>query len=74
MGERTSKRASGFFRRFSRSGDQPPKRRASFLFGNSSAASAPKSTGPPPPMLPELKELEKDEGSLGADDLFKNIK
>jgi hypothetical protein len=32
-----------------------------------------KPTGPPPPMIPELKDLEKDEGSLG-NDLFKNIK
>jgi hypothetical protein len=35
--------------------------------------------GPPPPKLPELNQLkakipEDDEGSLGADDIFKNIK
>jgi hypothetical protein len=36
--------------------------------------------GPPPPMLPELStigskvDVEKDQGSLGADDMFKNIK
>jgi len=35
--------------------------------------------GPPPPKLPELNQLkakipEDDEGSLGAEDMFKNIK
>jgi hypothetical protein len=35
--------------------------------------------GPPPPKLPELNQLkakipEDDEGSLGAEDIFKNIK
>ncbi len=35
--------------------------------------------GPPPPKLPELNQLkaripEDDEGSLGGEDLFKNIK
>jgi hypothetical protein len=35
--------------------------------------------GPPPPMLPELNQLkakipEDDEGSLGGEDMFKNIK
>ena len=34
---------------------------------------------PPPPKLPELNQLkakiaDNDEGSLGADDMFKNIK
>jgi hypothetical protein len=35
--------------------------------------------GPPPPKLPELSKLkakipENDDGSLGAEDMFKNIK
>lgn len=35
--------------------------------------------GPPPPKLPELNQLkakipEDDEGSLGGEDMFKNIK
>jgi hypothetical protein len=35
--------------------------------------------GPPPPKLPELNQLkakipEDDEGSLGAEDIFKSIK
>lgn len=35
--------------------------------------------GPPPPRLPELNQMkhrvsEEDEGSLGAEDMFKNIK
>ena len=33
---------------------------------------APAQKGPKPPMIPELKELEADDGSLG-NDLFKNI-
>jgi len=38
-----------------------------------------KPMGPPPPKLPELSKLkakipEDDEGSLGAEELFKNIK
>ncbi|KAI6783059.1 uncharacterized protein J7T54_002221 [Emericellopsis cladophorae] len=68
--DRKSKRSSGWFRRL-RGGD--PKR-SSLLFEQSTtkpATHAP--SGPPPPMIPELKELEKDEGSLGQD-LFKNIK
>lgn len=73
MGDRKSKRNSGWFKRF-RSGDQPPSRRSSFLFGGSSNnLSAARQTEPPPPMIPELRELEKDEGSLGSD-IFRNIK
>ncbi|KAJ6786782.1 hypothetical protein PWT90_03123 [Aphanocladium album] len=74
MGDRKSKRNSGWFRRF-RSGDQPPSsRRSSFLFGGSSSnLTATKQLEPPPPMIPELRELEKDEGSLGSD-IFRNIK
>lgn len=74
MGDRKSKRNSGWFRRF-RSGDQPPSsRRSSFLFGGSSSnLAAAKQLEPPPPMIPELRELEKDEGSLGSD-IFRNIK
>lgn len=35
--------------------------------------------GPPPPKLPELNQLkakvaDDDQGSLGAEDMFKNIK
>lgn len=73
MGDRQSKRNSGWFRRF-RTGDQPSSRRSSFLFGGSSNnLSAMRQTEPPPPMIPELRELEKDEGSLGSD-IFQNIK
>jgi hypothetical protein len=32
-----------------------------------------KQSGPPPPMIPELTDIQKDNGSLGSD-LFKNIK
>ncbi|OAQ98166.1 hypothetical protein LLEC1_03581 [Akanthomyces lecanii] len=74
MGDRKSKRSSGWFKRF-RSGDQPlSSRRSSFLFGGSSSnLPAAKQLEPPPPMIPELRELEKDEGSLGSD-IFRNIK
>ncbi|CAL3971059.1 hypothetical protein PZA11_007423 [Diplocarpon coronariae] len=38
-------------------------------------APVPVKKGPPPPKLPELKQLVKgDGGSLGAEDMFKNIK
>lgn len=68
--DRKSKRSSGWFRRL-RGGD--PKR-SSVIFEQSTAKSTTHApSGPPPPMIPELKELEKDEGSLGQD-LFKNIK
>ncbi len=74
MGDRKSKRNSGWFKRF-RTGDQPSSsRRSSFLFGGSSTnLPATKQLEPPPPMIPELQELEKDEGSLGSD-IFRNIK
>lgn len=73
MDDRKSKRSSGWFRRF-RSGDQSPSRRSSFLFGGSSTnLSIARHTELPPPMIPELRELEKEEGSLGYD-IFRNIK
>ncbi|OAA72124.1 hypothetical protein ISF_01197 [Cordyceps fumosorosea ARSEF 2679] len=75
MGDRKSKRNSGWFKRF-RNGDQPPSsRRSSFLFSGSSSnlPDTSKPLEPPPPMIPELRELEKDEGSLGSD-IFRNIK
>lgn len=39
-------------------------------------ASVPEKKGPPPPALPELKSLgvSEEATSLGADDIFKNIK
>jgi hypothetical protein len=39
-------------------------------------ATPPKKKGPPPPALPELKSfgVSDDALSLGADDMFKNIK
>ena len=70
MDDRKSKRSSGWFRRL-RGGES---KRSSFSFESVSDKSpGVVSKGPPPPMIPELKELEKDEGSLGSD-LFKNIK
>ncbi|KAG9255464.1 uncharacterized protein F5Z01DRAFT_55065 [Emericellopsis atlantica] len=68
--DRKSKRSSGWFRRL-RGGDL---KRSSLLFEQSTAKTTTHApSGPPPPMIPELKELEKDDGSLGQD-LFKNIK
>lgn len=69
MDERRSKRSSGWFRRLS---SRDSVKRSSMIYEE--APSTPnKPSGPPPPMIPELKDLEKDDGSLGAD-LFKNIK
>ncbi|ATY60236.1 hypothetical protein A9K55_005617 [Cordyceps militaris] len=75
MGDRKSKRNSGWFKRF-RHVDQPPSspRRSSFIMGGSSSnLPAARQLEPPPPMIPELRDLEKDEGSLGSD-IFRNIK
>ncbi|KAG6032289.1 hypothetical protein E4U41_007261 [Claviceps citrina] len=67
MGGRKSKRNSWF--KFLRNGES--KRSSVFLVDD---LAPPKTqSGPPPPMIPELRDLEKDEGSLG-NDLFKNIK
>jgi hypothetical protein len=72
MDERKSKRSSGWFRRLK--GGDSSSRRSSVMSEQTAVPSSPlKPKGPPPPMIPELKELEKDEGSLG-NDLFKNIK
>ncbi|KHN98858.1 uncharacterized protein MAM_03320 [Metarhizium album ARSEF 1941] len=46
-------------------------KRSSILFDETPSPQKP--TRPPPPVIPELKDLEKEEGSLG-NDLFKNIK
>ena len=71
MDERKAKRSSGWFRRL-RGGDQ---KRSSLMFEQQhpTNSAATTSSPPPPPMIPELKDLEKDDGSLGGD-LFKNIK
>ncbi|UNI24122.1 hypothetical protein JDV02_009897 [Purpureocillium takamizusanense] len=71
--DRKSKRSSGWFRRL-RGGDS---KRSSLIFEDASttttAPSPKKPSGPPPPMIPELADLEKDDGGLGHD-MFKNIK
>ncbi|KAM0439751.1 hypothetical protein ACHAPT_000845 [Fusarium lateritium] len=77
LDERKSRRSSGWFRRI-RTGETAPKRVSTMAFEEPPRAPTPTATikkpsGPPPPMIPELTDLEKDEGSLG-DDLFKNIK
>lgn len=70
--DRKAKRSSGWFRRL-RTGDAT-SRRSSLMFEEASTSTTPKKpSGPPPPMIPELVDLEKDEGALGGD-LFKNIK
>ncbi|KAG5934769.1 hypothetical protein E4U53_000595 [Claviceps sorghi] len=68
MGSRKSRRNSLF--KFFRSGES--KRASMFLENTNTSALLQKEDRPPPPMIPELRELEKDEGSLG-NDLFKNI-
>ncbi|KLP08332.1 uncharacterized protein Y057_12986 [Fusarium fujikuroi] len=67
-------RRLGWFRRM-RTGETNPSKRASTMFMEEGprAPTPKKQSGPPPPMIPELTDLEKDNGSLGSD-LFKNIK
>ncbi|OBS23632.1 hypothetical protein FPOA_04181 [Fusarium poae] len=74
LDERKNKRASGWFRRM-RSGDPLPDKRASTMYMEEPprATTPQKQSGPPPPMIPELTDIQKDNGSLGSD-LFKNIK
>ncbi|KAG5777774.1 hypothetical protein H9Q73_008560 [Fusarium xylarioides] len=74
LDERKSRRTSGWFRRM-RTGETIPNKRASTMFMEEGprVPTPKKQSGPPPPMIPELTDLEKDNGSLGSD-LFKNIK
>ena len=68
-----SKKSSSWFKRL-RGGDSSSSRRASVILPEVQPPATPKTpAGPPPPMIPELTDLEKDDGGLGAD-LFKNIK
>jgi hypothetical protein len=64
------KRSSSWFRRFT-GGLESSNKRTSIVYEE-------KPHGPPPPKLPELNQLKAkvvdDEGSLGAEDMFKNIK
>ncbi|KAF5001271.1 hypothetical protein FDECE_11013, partial [Fusarium decemcellulare] len=73
LDDRKSRRSSGWFRRI-RTGDAAAKRASTVFVEEPPRAPTPKKpSGPPPPMIPELTDLEKDDGSLGSD-LFKNIK
>ncbi|KAF4463753.1 hypothetical protein FALBO_9423 [Fusarium albosuccineum] len=73
LDDRKSRRSSGWFRRI-RTGDAAAKRASTAFVEEPPRAPTPKKpSGPPPPMIPELTDLEKDDGSLGSD-LFKNIK
>ncbi|KAJ6443935.1 hypothetical protein O9K51_02327 [Purpureocillium lavendulum] len=71
--DRKSKRSSGWFRRL-RGNDA---KRSSLIFEDApstiTAPSPKRPSGPPPPMIPELADLENDDGGLGYD-MFKNIK
>lgn len=57
-------------------GAEFPNGGSAFEDDHAPANNAPAKKGPPPPKLPEFKKLGTDlnDGSLGADDLFKNIK
>ncbi|KAG6015899.1 hypothetical protein E4U43_004602 [Claviceps pusilla] len=68
MGGLKSRRNSLF--KFFRNGEN--KRSSMFLEDTTTSKMLQKQLGPPPPMIPELRDLEKDDGSLG-NDLFKNI-
>jgi len=66
-------RSGSWFRRLGN------KNRSSVIYENEKKPQTPEKMGPPPPMLPELNQLKAkvqgdEEGSLGADDMFKNIK
>jgi hypothetical protein len=74
LDERKSKRTSGWFRRMKTGETTPNKRTSTMYMEEPPRATTPKKqSGPPPPMIPELTDIEKDNGSLGSD-LFKNIK
>jgi hypothetical protein len=65
-----TKRSGSWFRRLGSGGQ-----RSSVVYEENKVVPM----GPPPPKLPELNQLkakipEDDEGSLGAEDIFKNIK
>jgi hypothetical protein len=66
------KRGGGWFKRFTGGGfDELNARRTSIVYEEKQS--------PPPPMLPELDQLKAkitadDDGSLGGDELFKDIK
>lgn len=73
--EMSKKRSSSWFRRFSSTGGG--NRTSTIYEDKKQQVVTP--MGPPPPKLPELSNLkakipENDEGSLGAEDMFKNIK
>ncbi len=76
-----AKKSRSWFSRLSStggpSGNNASPNRTSIIYEDKQ--SAPRTMGPPPPKLPELSKLkaripENDDGSLGADDMFKNIK
>lgn len=76
-------KSGSWFRRFSNSGTQAgadgSQSRTSIIYEDKQSVPKPKPMGPPPPKLPELSKLkarisDNDDGSLGAEDMFKNIK
>ncbi|KAH7390245.1 hypothetical protein BKA64DRAFT_118815 [Cadophora sp. MPI-SDFR-AT-0126] len=74
-----AKKKSGSW--FKRLGSSNGSKRTSIIYEDKKAAAPapPVKKGPPPPKLPELNQLkakiaDNDGGSLGADDMFKNIK
>ncbi|CAG8984279.1 hypothetical protein HYALB_00010704 [Hymenoscyphus albidus] len=77
-----AKRSSGWFRRFSSTPAQKTAQKTVVPQPQQPLPTPerkPVPRGPPPPRLPELNQLksqipEDDEGSLGAEDMFKNIR
>lgn len=80
LDEKKAKRSSGWFRRLRPgSASDSTSKRSSAIYQEAPKQQPTKPAGPPPPMIPELNTLSPkldlgSEGSLGADDLFKNIK
>jgi len=68
------KKRSWFRRLASNGGTETARKRASVVYEEKRTPQ-----GPPPPRLPELNQLKakvdkNDEGSLGGEEMFKNIK
>ena len=80
LDEKKAKRSSGWFRRLRPgSASDGTSKRSSAIYQEAPKQQPTKPAGPPPPMIPEFGTLSPkldfgNEGSLGGDELFKDIK